>query len=161
MSVGGGIVSARAVPLGVPCCSPLVVLHLWAPCSSALLRHFPSVMGGNKRWVNVGVVLFLLVLYSSAFLATRHSWGFTSGRPARLYCFHDFYRFWGGANVGWAWVVLFLLVLCSWACLSPRHFGCSACGNLSPRIVFASPIGGCWDQAAGNVAGGIAYAASS
>lgn len=54
VNVGGGIFLDRAVLLGVPGFSPLVVHRLWAPCSSVLLLHFASVVGGNRRSVNVG-----------------------------------------------------------------------------------------------------------
>ena len=54
VSMGGGIVSARAVPLGFLSFSSLVVLHLWASCSSVLLLHSPSVVGGSQRWVRIG-----------------------------------------------------------------------------------------------------------
>ena len=42
-----------------------------------------SVVGGIKRQVNVGVVLFLFVMYSWAHLASRDSWCATWGRSVR------------------------------------------------------------------------------
>ena len=52
--MGGGFVVAVVLLLGVPGSSSLAVLHLWAPCSFALLVQFSSVVYGNKRRVNVG-----------------------------------------------------------------------------------------------------------
>ena len=54
VNVGGGIVSARNVPLGVPGSSSQVVIYFCVPCSFVLRMHSPSVVDGNKRRVNVG-----------------------------------------------------------------------------------------------------------
>ena len=49
VNVGGGIVFACDVPLGVLGVSSRVVLHLCLPCSCVWLCRSPSVVGGNKR----------------------------------------------------------------------------------------------------------------
>ena len=74
VSVGGGIVSARAVLLGVPGLSSSVVLHLWAPCSSVLLLHYQFVVRGDERRVNIGGGFLVVRALWLGFLASRH-WG--------------------------------------------------------------------------------------